>query len=405
MFIVFFHSLFICTYYTAAAPLVEKSKSAMSVKAATKQEETDGGDSSRSKPSSARATASVSASPRPDQSNEATPNPTASGTTGNGSARTADTSHGKDHSSSLNINTASADLSSRTGSQNSMLGAAISSARSAMTAEDRETEEKKQEEYRQSLNYQPKEMEVSTITIEGEQLVHAFYDTVFVNFRIATQQQQQKEWNATTSMPREKGSKRRTFNIKWPEILISADAFQHDHVILTLAVADKTVTETNTIIPSLQTTEFGVSEHSIKIPLYHFLIPSFDVKAELTVPIIVTTSSATTTNTSKVNNNASNIIKLSIHGNSRDPKSVRTSRIMSMRPQELMNIKFDPIPLDDAEDLIESDDESTDSTARKSQNNRKETPKIQEEEEELTRTLFPKASIANMSTIGSSGTV
>jgi outer membrane biosynthesis protein TonB len=275
-------------------------------------------------------------------------------------------------------------------SQKSASAANPSTARSAGSTEDRETQERKQEEFRQSLQYQPKEMEISTIVIEGEQLVHAFYDTVLVNVKIGVQ-----EWNATTCMAREKGSKRRSYNVKWPEMLISADAFRNDHAIITVAVHDAAVASENPAVPYLKTTSLGEAPHSIKIPMYYFMAGTFDVNRELQVTPIVAAKVGTTV--------SSGVIKVSIHGNARDPKGVRTARIMSMRPQDLMNIKFDPIPLDDAEDLYESDHESVDSAAprrgRKSGSIPEESPKDAQDEDELTRTLFPKASLANMSTL------
>lgn len=281
----------------------------------------------------------------------------------------------------------------QTESQKSMSATANpSTARSTGSTEDRETQERKQEEFRQSLQYQPKEMEISTIVIEGEQLVHAFYDSVLVNVKIGVQ-----EWNATTCMAREKGSKRRSYNVKWPEMLISADAFRNDHAIITVAVHDAAVASENPAVPYLKTTALGEAPHSIKIPMYYFMVGTFDVSRELQVTPIVPAKVGATV--------SSGVIKVSIHGNARDPKGVRTARIMSMRPQDLMNIKFDPIPLDDAEDLYESDHESVDSAAprrgRKSGSIPEESPKDAQDEDELTRTLFPKASIANMSTLAS----
>ena len=122
-------------------------------------------------------------------------------------------------------------------------------------------------------------------------------------------------------------------------------------------------------------------------------MPSFDIVREVQVePVVVAKSGAPPT---------SGTIKITVHGNSRDPKAFRTARIMSMRPQDLMNIKFDPIlPLDDdGEDFYESDHESETSytsPSPKKAGKVSESPKDAEQNEELTRTLFPKASILHM---------
>jgi hypothetical protein len=263
----------------------------------------------------------------------------------------------------------------------------------ARSTDDPETAARKQEDFRKSLTYQPKEMEISSIVIEGDQLVHTFYDTVMVNVKIGVQ-----EWNAITCMAREKGSKRRSYNVKWPEVMVSESQFRNDSATVTVAVSDPTVVEANTALPYLNTTAFGEAPHSIKIPLYYFMSATFDVCRELRVtPVVVTKVGAP---------QASDVVKLTIHGNARDPKGVRTARIMSMRPQELLNIKFDPIPLDDAEDLYESDQDSVDSAARRGK--RGKAGAIQEESahevhdevgEELNRTLFPRASMADMSSL------
>jgi hypothetical protein len=284
------------------------------------------------------------------------------------------------------------EFASRPSSQKSMLatGANPSTARST---DDPETAARKQEDFRKSLTYQPKEMEISSIVIEGDQLVHTFYDTVMVNVKIGVQ-----EWNAITCMAREKGSKRRSYNVKWPEVMVSESQFRNDSATVTVAVSDPTVVEANTALPYLNTTALGEAPHSIKIPLYYFMSATFDVCRELHVtPVVVTKVGAP---------QASDVVKLTIHGNARDPKGVRTARIMSMRPQELLNIKFDPIPLDDAEDLYESDQDSVESAAHRGK--RGKAGAIQEESaqevhdevgEELNRTLYPRASMADMSSL------
>lgn len=263
----------------------------------------------------------------------------------------------------------------------------VATARSATSTEDKEASERKQEEYRLSLDYQPKELQINSIIIESDQLVHAHYDSVLVNVRVGT-----TEWLATSCMPREKGSKRRSYNVKWPELLVSADAFRNDSAFVTVAISDSAVSSANPGVPSLATTTVGESANSIAIPLYLLMQPSFDVVKEVHVePIVVQKIGAPPT---------SGAVKITIHGNARDPKGLRTARIMSMRPQDLMNIKFDPIlPLDDAEDLFESDEESITSAPRSKGRKPGSIPESPQdiEDAELTRTLYPKASMANIS--------
>lgn len=280
---------------------------------------------------------------------------------------------------------------SQPNSVRSLGGTAAPTARSTASPDDAETALRKQEEYQKSLNYQPKEMQFSTLVIEGDQLVHAFYDTVMVQVKIGKDQ-----WTATTCMPREKGSKRRTFAVKWPEFIVAADTFRDDALFFTVAVSDSAVTTTNPAVPSLATTTLGESANSVKIPLYLFMLPTFDVQREVSVtPVVVAKSGAPP---------SSGTIKVTIHGHARDPKGLRTARIMSMRPQDLMNIKFDPIlPLDDGdEDIYESDDESDteDSPVKKkaTTTTAAESPKDAQHDDELTRTLYPKASVQHMVT-------
>jgi len=259
-------------------------------------------------------------------------------------------------------------------------------ATTARSTDDPETQARKQEEYRQSLNYQPKEMQFSTIVIEGDQLVHAFYDTVLVQVKIG-----KDEWTANTCMAREKGSKRRTYAVKWPEFQVAADTFRNESAFITVAVSDSAVFSANSTVPSLAGTALGESPNSVSVPLYLFMLPSFDIIREVQVePVVVAKTGALPT---------SGTIKITIHGNYRDPKAFRTARIMSMRPQDLMNIKFDPIlPLDDdGEDIYESDNESeTSYSSPKKAGKASESPKDVLQNEELTRTLFPKASVLHM---------
>ncbi len=275
-------------------------------------------------------------------------------------------------------------------------GTAAPTARSTVAADDAETLRRKEEDYRKSLNYQPKEMQFSTVVIEGDQLVHTFYDTVMVQVKIGKDQ-----WTANTCLQREKGSKRRTFTVKWPEFMVSADAFRDDVAFVTVAVSDSAVTEANPAVPSLAASALGESTNSVKIPLYLFMVPTFDVQRDVSVtPVVVAKAGAPP---------SSGIIKVTIHGHARDPKGLRTARIMSMRPQDLMNIKFDPIlPLDDGdEDIYESDAESDedDSPVKKKTTPAKtsESPKDAQREDELTRTLYPKASEHQMVTVSGAG--
>lgn len=290
------------------------------------------------------------------------------------------------------------ELTARTGSAKSVTNpATVATARSTASVEDKDTAEKKQEEYRLSLDYQPKELQISSIIIEGDQLVHANYDTVLVNVRIGS-----TEWLATTCMAREKGSKRRSYNVKWPELLVSADAFRNDSAIVTVAISDNAVAAANPVMPSLSTTQFGESPNSVSVPLYLLMQPSFDVVKEVRVEPIVAQK--------KGGPASSGVVKIFLHGNARDPKGLRTARIMSMRPQDLMNIKFDPIlPLDDAEDLYESDEEEESVSSAPRSRGRKpgtipESPQ-EMEDEELTRTLYPKASMANFSMANTAASV
>jgi hypothetical protein len=278
-------------------------------------------------------------------------------------------------------------------------------------------EETSSEKLKKTMDFQVKEVQMSAIVIEGEQLVHALYDAVVVNLRIG-----ETEWTASSFMQREKGSKRRSYAIKWPEVLVTAEMFREEFAFVTVAVADSpaalSIASSEAVMnsaraspmPFLSSTTVGESPNSAKIPLYLFMRPSFDVVQEVRVPPIVTNTKVSSTPTASAGPN--DVVKITITGNARDPKGLRTARIMSMRPQDLMNIKFDLLELEDNYETFASDEEeeeeedvelqktpmqSRKSPQRAASAGPHESPLDAELDEELNRTLYPHASEVNLS--------
>ena len=80
--------------------------------------------------------------------------------------------------------------------------------------------------------------------------------------------------------------------------------------------------------------------YSTEIPLQHFMKSYFEVSVQVSVPTAAPADRP---------GDASGMgtVSATIHGHAHEAKESRANRIMSMRAQELVHIKFDPLPKDD----------------------------------------------------------
>ena len=203
-----------------------------------------------------------------------------------------------------------------------------------------------------ALTYQNKDVVFISIIIEGEALEHERYDSAQVIMDICGQ-----SYVAGVCLAREKGSKRRSFNVNWGDIYIPADSFRSEQVLFSVIVADKIVLEDFPSFPSEQSrgmcrwnsfalltmialrvvllTVLGAGQsYSAEIPLKDFMRSYFEVSVRVKVPVADLPGQLGT-------------VSATIHGHAHEAKETRAHRIMSMRAQELAHIKFDPLPKDD----------------------------------------------------------
>eukprot|EP01034_Spumella_vulgaris_P025781 gene25781-32273_t len=249
---------------------------------------------------------------------------------------------------------------------------------------------------REGLDYQTKDLVFSSIIIEGEALEHATYDTVMANLTV-----EDKNYTATVCLARERGSKRRSFNLSWGDIYVKSQSFLEKSAYLSIVISDKAVVDAFAAqhsdsakrLPSLETTEFGVSKHSVRIPLYRFMKANFEVRTKAFIEPAVEGKSGN--------------ISMVIHGHAHEAKEARNSRIMSMRPQDLMKLKFEPLPMGDDDDLSEEGSDSdedayaynspTGKTPKsKGGDKSRQSPQEEAANKELNSTLYPKASLYNL---------
>lgn len=253
-------------------------------------------------------------------------------------------------------------------------------------AERAEAEAMQELKERAKLEYQSKDLVFGSIIIEGEALEHAHYDTVMANLTI-----EDRHWAASVCLARERGSKRRSFNLSWGDILVKQDSFREGNAYLSVVIADLSLAEQHPKLPVLHSTQLGVSPHSARIPLYKFMQPSFEIRSKVHIEPIIEGKA-----------HPKGDVSIVIHGHAHEAKEARTSRIMSMKPQDLMKMKFEPLPVELDDDLLEESDEEDagfEDDFLKSPGNKKnkgKSPQELKEEKEVASSLFPKASLYNL---------
>ena len=237
-----------------------------------------------------------------------------------------------------------------------------------------------------ALTYQSKDLVFISIIVEGEALEHEHYDTAQVILDI-----NDSSFVASVCLARERGSKRRSFNVNWGDIFVPADSFSSASAVLSLVITDQELLRQCPHLPSASARGGRDHSHSTAIPLHRFMKSYFEVTVRVTVPSELDGRSGAVTAT--------------IHGHAHEAKESRTSRIMSMRPQDLLSVKFDPLPSHDAvsedeysDDLEEPEEDSggrrkgpSSSLSRHGQDR-----DFSQSQRELTKSLFPKASHHNL---------
>lgn len=277
------------------------------------------------------------------------------------------------------------------------------------------------------IAYQNRDVVINNIVLDGVALQHPAYDSVYVAFDLDGQHA-----DATVCLAREKGSKKRTFNASsWPELAFSAGQFREKNVFVSVIVADTTLQATFPQLPTVASTVLGVSPQSAAIPARNFYAATFSLTATVVVPVLTPTSlaggsgantpSAASLSTPTAAGAAAATaaaaaaeepgrITITIHGLSREAKEARMNRILSMKPVDLLNLKFEPVAFDDDDDHSDDDDASQQSGAvslhsKRSlsrhhaahQAHQRSTEGLEfSHDESLNQTLFPAASYNNL---------
>ncbi|KAJ1412264.1 hypothetical protein B484DRAFT_435405 [Ochromonadaceae sp. CCMP2298] len=220
------------------------------------------------------------------------------------------------------------------------------------------------------------EVFVRQVVIECEQLTHPLYDSVFVALQVGGQ-----VLRAAYCLHREKGSKRRTYNVDWPEIMVGADAFREGYAYVSVAV-DEGLLDSHPHLPFLPTNPSPTSPNCAQVPLLSFMKGSFDVAATATLPTLGVPGAG--------------VVRVVLHGNARMPAAQRTSRIMSMNRADLLNYTFEMLDddIDGIDEEVQSEEEEEDKGVPQGQGRAQGN-----EFSELNRTLYPKASMARMSVV------
>jgi hypothetical protein len=230
--------------------------------------------------------------------------------------------------------------------------------------------------------FENKDILISSIILDGTVLSHENYDSLFVSFIYETHKKQ-----ANVCLIREKGSKRRSFNLQWEEIPITAIAFKESVTSVEKACVNIVLTIDNRellakfpTLPVMETTEFGKSLNCCRIPLLEFYKDTFEIKCDVILPnfnpvtLVAPVSPRASAGGASSPREKANIppqnpgkVTITIIGHAREGKENRRSRIMSMKPAELLTMKFEPLPVDDfSDDEEDSEEEEKKKKQRKS---------------------------------------
>lgn len=82
------------------------------------------------------------------------------------------------------------------------------------------------------------------------------------------------------------------------------------------------------------------------------------------------------------------VIDAILHGHAHEAREARTTRILSMKPTDLVNLRFDPLPVDDYASEEDEDDEQHAFA--------KSSPLATSSSLDLNSSLFPKPSMTDL---------
>lgn len=239
--------------------------------------------------------------------------------------------------------------------------------------------------------YQNKDIVVNSIVIEGAALVHCAYDSVYLSLDL-----DHLHLEASLCLAREKGSKKRSYNVQaWPELAVSASQFKEKVFYLSVMVADTNLSQTYPQIPVAESTMLGSTSNSVAVPVKALFAPTFEVSRQVQLPTCATPTEMAA-------------ITVTIHGLSREAKEARMNRILSMKPVDLLNLRFEPVALDD-DDYDDNDFDTDDDKSHASKRSKKSLSRralsnnpsaaalsASMNDENLQQTLYPDASYNNL---------
>jgi len=243
--------------------------------------------------------------------------------------------------------------------------------------------------------FQAKDLVFISIIIEGDCLEHANYDTVQVVLELCG-----RSHVASVCLARERGSKRRSFNVNWGDIFVASESFMSESVAVAVVVTDAELLRTHPHLPCIgNATSMTDQGHIVSIPLHRFMKSYFEVGATVQVPGEVGDVSDRIYR--------SGTVSITIHGHAHEAKEARSHRILNMKPLDLVSVKFDPLPTDSGDEEYSQDDddyvvESSATTPAAALGEEEGVRMLRrggentESQRELARSLFPKASHSNL---------
>lgn len=223
------------------------------------------------------------------------------------------------------------------------------------------------------FHYDSRDIVINSIVLEGAVLTHSAYDSVIVAIEFTPE----LRFEANVCLAREKGSKKRSYTTKdWGDLCLSSMQFRRDdYVHLALLVnADSVPAANKAQVLTKENTQQNVSPNTVDVAIRQFYKDSYEIVTMVKLPTCL-------------NSDELGDVKVIIYGTAREAKEARVSRIMSMKPMDLLSLKFEPLTVDD--DYADDDDEHEDSQRLKASKNSMS-------KDSISQSLFPKPSYDNL---------
>lgn len=214
-------------------------------------------------------------------------------------------------------------------------------------------------------NFNNCDLTISSIILEGNVLCNKNYDSLFVKLFFPNQINESK-----SCLSREIGSKRRTYNVNWNNVSLSSSSFREKYLVFSILISDSKILDSVGELAFIKNTEefitqkdlvnkkyenvvqpfypFNINTQTnlIQVPLYLLMKQSFELTFLINLPVfdspsLITPSSTSSSTTAQFPPSS---VKIIITGHSHEDKFTRQTRIMSMKPTDLLNLKFDPLP-------------------------------------------------------------